>query len=119
MVPVAPIITGVTCAFTFHMRRIYIIRSLYFRIFFVSFFIAFLSRGIATSISIHVPFSVCMIMMSGHYYCYYYYVNSYFLYFFVQYWFFPNVGMYPQLLIVSCREDRIITVVQTCISHIL
>jgi hypothetical protein len=34
MVPVAPIITGVTFVFAFHMRCISIIRSLHFRIFF-------------------------------------------------------------------------------------
>jgi hypothetical protein len=33
MVPVAPIITGITFVFTFHMRCISIVRSLYFRIF--------------------------------------------------------------------------------------
>jgi hypothetical protein len=33
MVPVAPIITGVTFVFTFHMRWVSIIRSLYFKIF--------------------------------------------------------------------------------------
>jgi hypothetical protein len=33
MVPVAPIITGITSVFTFHMRCISIVRSLYFRIF--------------------------------------------------------------------------------------
>jgi hypothetical protein len=32
MVPVAPIITGITFVFTFHMRCISIVRSLYFRI---------------------------------------------------------------------------------------
>jgi hypothetical protein len=32
MVPVAPIITGITLVFTFHMRCISIVRSLYFRI---------------------------------------------------------------------------------------
>jgi len=35
--PVTPIITGITFVFTFHMRRIYIVRSLYFRIFSASF----------------------------------------------------------------------------------
>jgi hypothetical protein len=30
MVPVAPFITGITLAFTFHMRCIYILSSLYF-----------------------------------------------------------------------------------------
>jgi hypothetical protein len=33
MVPVAPIITGITFVFTFHMLCISIVRSLYFRIF--------------------------------------------------------------------------------------
>ena len=33
IVPVAPIITGITFVFTFHMRWISIVRSLYFRIF--------------------------------------------------------------------------------------
>jgi hypothetical protein len=46
------------------VRCISIMRSLYFRIFSASFFITFLSCGIATSISIHVPFSLSRIMMS-------------------------------------------------------
>jgi len=33
MVPVAPIITGIVFVFTFHMRCISIVRSLYFRIY--------------------------------------------------------------------------------------
>jgi len=37
VVPVAPIITGITFVFTFHMRCISIVRSLYFRIFSASF----------------------------------------------------------------------------------
>jgi hypothetical protein len=41
MVPVAPIITGITLAFTFHMRYISIVRSLYFKIFSASFLITF------------------------------------------------------------------------------
>jgi hypothetical protein len=40
-------------------------RSLYFRIFSASFFITFLSPGIAMWISIHVPFSLPRIMMTG------------------------------------------------------
>jgi hypothetical protein len=48
MVPVAPIITGVTFVFTFHMRCISIMRSLYYRNFSAFFFITFLSPGIAT-----------------------------------------------------------------------
>jgi hypothetical protein len=37
IVPVAPIIIGITFVFTFHMRCISIVRSLYFRIFSASF----------------------------------------------------------------------------------
>jgi hypothetical protein len=37
LVPVAPIITDITLVFTFHMRRISIVRSLYFKIFSASF----------------------------------------------------------------------------------
>ena len=65
IVPVAPIITGITFVFTFHMRCISIVRSLYFRIFSASFLIIFLSPEIATSINIHVPFSLSGIIMSG------------------------------------------------------
>ena len=65
IVPVAPIITGITFDFTFHMRCISIVRPLYFKIFSASFLIIFLSPGIATSINIHVPFSLSRIIMSG------------------------------------------------------
>ena len=65
IVPVAPIITGIIFVFTFHMRYISIVRSLYFRIFSASFLITFLSHEIATSINIHVPFSLSRIIMSG------------------------------------------------------
>ena len=37
MVPVASVITGITLVFTFHMRCISIVRSLYFKIFWASF----------------------------------------------------------------------------------
>ena len=57
-VPVAPIITGITLAFRFHMRRISVVRSLYFKIFSASFLITFLSPEIAASINMHVPFSL-------------------------------------------------------------
>ena len=77
IVPVAPIITGITFVFTFHMRCISIVRSLYFRIFSASFLITFLSPEIATSINIHVPFSLSLIM-SG-FICYYYYYYYYYL----------------------------------------
>jgi len=65
IVPVAPIITDITFGFTFHMRCISIVRSLYFRIFSASFLITFLSPEIATSINKHVPFSLSLIVMSG------------------------------------------------------
>jgi hypothetical protein len=65
MVPVAPVITGITLVFIFHIGCIYILRSLYFKIFSASFLITFLSPGIATSTNIHVPFSLSRITMSG------------------------------------------------------
>jgi hypothetical protein len=65
MDPTAPISTGITCALTFHMRRIYIIWSLYFKIFSASFLITFLSPEIATYINIHVPCLLLWIMMSS------------------------------------------------------
>ena len=64
IVPFAPTITGITCVFTLHVRCISIVRSLYFRIFSSSFLITFLSPEIATSINIHVPFSLSRIIMS-------------------------------------------------------
>ena len=65
MVPVAPIIIGFTLVFTFHMRSVSIVSSLYFKIFSASFLIIFLSPGIATSINMHVPFSMSRIITSG------------------------------------------------------
>jgi hypothetical protein len=65
MVPVAPVTTGIALAFTFHMRCIYIVRSLYFKIFSASFLITFLCPEIATSINMYVPFSLSRIIMSG------------------------------------------------------
>ena len=56
IVPVAPIINGITFVFTFHMRCISIVRSLYFRIlspFFKSHF--------------------CLLRLQRLYYYYYYY----------------------------------------------
>ena len=64
MVPVAPIITGITLVFTFHMSCISFLRSLYFKIFSVTFLITFLSPGIATSINMHVPYSLSRIIIS-------------------------------------------------------
>jgi hypothetical protein len=63
-VPVAPIITGITLVFTFHISCIYIVRSLYFEIFSASFWITFLSPGTATFINIHVPFSLSCITIT-------------------------------------------------------
>jgi len=65
MFPVAPIITEITFVFTFYMRCISIVRSLYFRIFSASFLITFLSPEIASSINIHVLFSLSRIIMFG------------------------------------------------------
>ena len=65
IVPVAPIITDITFVFTFHMRCISIVRSLYFRNFSASFLITFLSPEIATSINIHVAFPLSRFITSG------------------------------------------------------
>ena len=65
IVPFAPIITGITFVFTFHMRCISFVRSLYFRIFSASLLITFLSPEITTSINIHVPLTLSRNMMSG------------------------------------------------------
>ena len=65
MVPVVPFITGITLAFTFYMLCISVVRSLYFNIFSASFLITFLSPEFATSINMHVPFSLSQIIMSG------------------------------------------------------
>ena len=85
--PVASIIIGITFVFTFHMRCISVVRSLYFIILSASFLITFLSPEIETSINVHVPFSLSQIIMSAlllgivllvllvdfYYYYYYYY----------------------------------------------
>ena len=47
-VPVAPITTGILFVFTFHMRCISIVSSLYFRIFSAYFLITLLSPEIAS-----------------------------------------------------------------------
>jgi hypothetical protein len=44
IVPVVPVTAGITFVFTFHMRCISILSSLYFRIFSASFFITFPSH---------------------------------------------------------------------------
>ena len=58
IVPVAPLITGITFYFTFHMRSISIVRSLCFRIFSASFLLTFLSPEIIIIIIIIREFSV-------------------------------------------------------------
>jgi hypothetical protein len=65
IVPVTTIITGIIFVFTFHMRCISFVRSLYFRILSDSLLITFLSPEIATIINIHVPFLLSRIIMSG------------------------------------------------------
>jgi hypothetical protein len=65
MVPVAPIIAGITLVFTFHMCCIYIVRSLYFKMLSASFLITFSSPKIATSLNMHVPFSLFRIIMQA------------------------------------------------------
>jgi hypothetical protein len=65
MVPVAPIITGITLAFTFYTRCVSIVRSLYFKILSVSFLITFLFPEFATSLNMHVLYSLSLIITSG------------------------------------------------------
>jgi len=55
MVPVAPVITGITFAVTFHLHWISIMRSLWFAIISASFLIKFLAPGFAASINKHIP----------------------------------------------------------------
>ena len=64
MVPVAPIITGITVVFTFHIHWISIIRCSYFKIFSASFLITLLSPEMATSISMHVLFIIIIMVLS-------------------------------------------------------
>ena len=64
-IPVAPIITGTTVHFRFHIRCISIHKLLYFNFFSASFCITFLSAGIATSISVHVFSLLFLIIISG------------------------------------------------------
>ena len=56
MVQVATVSAGITSVLTFHTRYIFNVRSLYFTHFSSSFIITFLSPGVATSISLQVPF---------------------------------------------------------------
>jgi len=63
IVPVAPIIIGITFVFTYHMRCISIVRISYFRIFSASFLITFLSPEIATSINEHVTLLLLLLLL--------------------------------------------------------
>ena len=54
IVPFAPIITGITFVFTFHMRCVYIVRSLHFRIFPASFLITLLLLLLFMASNLHV-----------------------------------------------------------------
>ena len=65
MVPAAPVITGITSAFTFHMGWISVMLSIYVITFSASFSVTFLSPVIATSVNMHVPCLLSRIMMSG------------------------------------------------------
>ena len=65
MVPVAPLITGITVISTFHMCCLSIKRtSEYFQTLSASLLITFLSPDLPTSINTHLPFSLSRIMMS-------------------------------------------------------
>ena len=65
VVPVAPIITGITFAFTIHMSRISIVRSSSFIIFSATYLFTFPSPESATSVNMHVPCLLSQIMTSG------------------------------------------------------
>ena len=88
---VALTITVIAFVVTFHLFCICIVKSLYFRIFSVSFLMIFLSPEIATSIITRVPSLLSRIMMSGFLirmvmsviiiiYYYYHYLYLYLLY---------------------------------------
>jgi hypothetical protein len=71
-ITVVPRFTGMTKHFIFHIRRFSILIFLYFNIFLVSFCTAFLSDGIATSISKQIlSFLFVLVYLSDYYYYYY------------------------------------------------
>jgi hypothetical protein len=57
--------TGVAFVVTFHVHRLALVRSLYFRIFWTSYLITCVCPEIANSLSMYVPLSLSRIMMSG------------------------------------------------------
>ena len=61
MVPVAPIITVITSAFTFHMRCIFIVRSLYFKI------ISAIFNHISVSWNCSIYYHVCSLFIVSDY----------------------------------------------------
>jgi hypothetical protein len=63
MVPDAPIITGITFVFTFHMRCICILRSLYFRIFSAFVIIIIISSSSSSSSSSRIVVVVVVVVM--------------------------------------------------------
>jgi hypothetical protein len=65
MVPFAPIITGITLVFTFHLSCISIVRALYFRIFSAAVLTTFLSPTIVACVNVRFHFSLSGIIMSG------------------------------------------------------
>jgi len=65
IVPVAPTITVIAFVFTFHMRCISIVRSLYFRIFSVSFLIAFIIIIIIIIIVLKLALCRCVLCISS------------------------------------------------------
>ena len=71
MVPVVPVITGITfiSTFTFHIHCVYTVRPLYFKIFSAFSLNTFLSHKIGMSINRHVPLSLIWIMMSALLFC--------------------------------------------------
>jgi hypothetical protein len=64
-IPAAPMITGMTKHFMFHIHWISLLKFLYFNLFSDSFCITFLSDGIATSLSKQTLYFLFLIIMLG------------------------------------------------------
>ena len=63
---ISPVLLLVSLLFiTFNLRCISVVSSLYFTVFYASFFVAFISPEILTRINRPVPFSLSRIMTSG------------------------------------------------------
>jgi hypothetical protein len=54
MVPVVPVVTGITFVFTFHIHRVSIARCLYYKIFAAGLLTTFPSPEIAMCVNSHV-----------------------------------------------------------------